>query len=132
MEIKSNESTINRPKGERLIDAPFVTTNLASVIDQLKEEEAWSKNSRNAITVFKSEGFSMVLIGLHKDAVLTDNEATEVVCLQVLKGSVQLAMGEEPVLTTVEAGNIISIHRLLSHPVTALEDSFLLMTMTGE
>jgi quercetin dioxygenase-like cupin family protein len=132
MEIKTNEATLNRPKGDRIIDAPFVFTNLQTVVNQLKQEEAWANNSRNAITVFKTEGFTIVVLGLRKGEVLNDNETNAMIFLQVLEGVIELQMGEDAIATRAGAGDLLSIHRQLSHPVNAIDDCFLLMTITGE
>jgi len=132
MEIKLNEATRNRPAGDRIIDAPFVLTNLQTVIDKLKAEDAWADNSRNAMTVFKSDGFTSVVIGLHKGESLNDNEVEALAFFQVLEGNVQLTMGEENVKTDAGKGELLAVHRELSYTVKATEDSFLLMTITGE
>ena len=54
MENKRNEATLNRPEGDRVLDAPYVFVNIPEFIRQLKSEEAWQKNDRNGITVFKT------------------------------------------------------------------------------
>ena len=64
MEEKFNESTINRPEGDRLLDAPFVIADLNAYIKQITEEDAWFKNDRNAITIFKGDHVTVVLIAL--------------------------------------------------------------------
>ena len=43
MEVKANSATRNRPDGERMLDAPYVFTDIKATIDQLKEEESWKK-----------------------------------------------------------------------------------------
>ena len=41
MENKRNEATLNRPEGDRVLDAPYVFINIPEFIRQLKSEEAW-------------------------------------------------------------------------------------------
>ena len=55
MEAKRNEATLNRPQGDRVLDASYVFINLPAFIRQMKKEEAWGKNDRNGITVFKTD-----------------------------------------------------------------------------
>ena len=43
METKRNEATLNRPEGDRVIDAPYVFMDLDQFILQLKNEESWTK-----------------------------------------------------------------------------------------
>jgi hypothetical protein len=50
MEIKRNEATLNRPEGDRVIDAPFVFLDIPEFIHQVKKEKAWKKYDRNGIT----------------------------------------------------------------------------------
>ena len=40
IETKYNEATLNRPEGERIIDAPFVFTDLGKYSQQLRNEDA--------------------------------------------------------------------------------------------
>ncbi|HMI79658.1 MAG TPA: hypothetical protein VK484_12745, partial [Ferruginibacter sp.] len=68
METKYNEATLNRPLGDRIIDAPFVFIDIKKFGYQLIEEEAWRKNDRNSITVYKTDGLTMVLSCLRNGA----------------------------------------------------------------
>lgn len=45
---------------------PILLTDLKDRINQLKSEDSWHKNDRNAITLFKTENCSVVLSRLHK------------------------------------------------------------------
>ena len=62
MEEKMNESTPQRPEGERTVNAPLVTIDLPRFMEQIKKEAAWLNGPRNAITGFKSERLRLVLI----------------------------------------------------------------------
>jgi hypothetical protein len=84
MENKRNEATLNRPEGDRVIDAPYVFINTPEFIRQLMDEEAWQKNDRNSITVFKTSNMTMVLVCLHAKAVLKDNLVDGIVTIQVI------------------------------------------------
>ena len=88
MNIKSNDATLNRPNGERFIDAPYVLTNLNEVIYQLQQEGAWQKSDRNAITIFKTEGTSIVAGALREGSVISDNITEGLISIQVLKGTI--------------------------------------------
>lgn len=56
MEEKSNESTAQRPDGERMIDAALISIDLPLYMAQIKEESSWKDGKRNAITVLKLMG----------------------------------------------------------------------------
>ncbi len=90
MEEKYNESTINRPEGDRPVDAPVVLVNIPDLIRQLKKEKAWDKNDRNAITVFKNDKMRLVLVALHKKAEMTTAHPENIFSLQMIDGKVKL------------------------------------------
>ena len=91
MEIKRNEATLNRPDGDRVLDAPYVFMDLNDFTKQLKDEEAWDKNDRNGITIFKTDGLTTVLTCLHKDAGIKDNMVDGLFQVQVLSGKIRVS-----------------------------------------
>ena len=92
MENKRNEATLSRPEGDRVIDAPYVFINTPEFIHQLMEEEAWQKNDRNAITVYKTSNMTMVLVCLHAKAVLKDNLVDGIFTIQVIEGVIKVSI----------------------------------------
>ena len=78
MELKRNEATLNRPEGDRVLDAPYVFMDLDDFVKQLKDEKAWDKNDRNGITIFKTDNLTTVLTCLHKGAEIKDNTVPDV------------------------------------------------------
>ena len=77
MEAKHNESTELRPEGGRLMDAPVVPINVPEFIKKIKNEPAWEKSDRNAMTIYKTNGMRIVLIALHEDAVMEKHTTNE-------------------------------------------------------
>lgn len=124
--MKSNEATLNRPKGDRVIDAPYVFINIPELISQLKTEEGWQKNDRNAITVFKTGIVSMVLVCLHTKAILKDNVVDGIFTIQVIEGLVRINNYDG--ITDLGVNNIMTFHQLVDHSVEAMTDSVLLLT----
>ncbi|MES1215983.1 MAG: hypothetical protein ABUT20_10735 [Bacteroidota bacterium] len=126
MENKRNEATLNRPEGDRVIDAPYVFINIPEFVRQLKDEEAWLKKDRNGITVFKTAKVTIVLVCLHAKAVLKDNLVDGIFAIQVIEGVVRVSSpdGEVDML----ANQMITFHQLVDHSVEALMDSVLLLT----
>jgi quercetin dioxygenase-like cupin family protein len=129
METKYNEATLNRPKGERIVDAPFVFTDIKKFSKQLRDEKAWRKNDRNGITVYKTDDFTMVLTWLHKDAVIMDNLVGGLISIQVLKGSIDFTVQSGK--TRLEKRQIITIHTGVMHTIRALEDTLILIITKG-
>lgn len=127
MEEKHSDATLARPEGSRIIDADMVDINLNKYIEQIKREEAWINNKRNAITVFKSDHMRIVLIGLHKDAELPEHTADGTISVHVLEGHVVFKKGTEEVKLLQH--NIVTLHEHIPHSVLAMEDSIFLLTI---
>ena len=126
MENKRNEATLNRPEGDRVLDAPYVFINIPDFIRQLKSEEAWQKNDRNGITVFKSGRVTMVLTCLHAKAVMHDVLVDGIFTIQVLEGVIRVRTPDGEV--DMQANQAITFHQLVDHSIEAMMDSVLLFT----
>jgi quercetin dioxygenase-like cupin family protein len=126
MPVKINEATNNRPEGNRIIDAPAVSIDLQQFTTQLKEETAWKKNDRNAITVFKTNGVTMVLTALHKGAAMDDLMVEGVFVLQVMEGTINIETDKEGM--KLKEKQMLILHPGSKQNVTAEEDSILLLS----
>lgn len=126
MEAKRNEATLNRPEGDRVLDAPYVFINIPDFIRQLKSEEAWQKNDRNGITVFKTENVAMVLTCLRAKAILKDNLVDGIFTIHVIEGIVRVKSPDGDV--DMQANQVIAFHQLVDHSIEAMTDSVLLLT----
>ena len=130
MEMKRNEATLNRPEGDRVIDAPYVFMDLDQFIKQIKNEETWDKNDRNGITVFKTESLTTVLTCLHKDAAIKDNSVDGLFQVQVLGGRIRVTTADGDV--EMEQGQMIVFHPGIKHSIEALKKSNLLLQTINE
>ncbi|MBK6399658.1 MAG: cupin domain-containing protein [Bacteroidetes bacterium] len=128
MEEKFNDATNQRPQGERIIDAELVKIDLVSFSKQIKEEQAWKDNDRNAITVFKTDGLRIVLIALHKDAEMKKHTADGIISVQVLEGQIQFTTSEQTV--EISKGQMLTLHKGIPHNVLAMEETIFLLTLT--
>ena len=124
--MKSNEATHNRPDGNRILDDVYVAADLNKYIGSLKNEEAWLKSDRNAITLFKTGVLTVVLVCLHKDATIIDNTVNGVRMLQVIEGAMNVNVNGETV--TIAANQFIALHPDVAHHITATEDTVLLIS----
>ena len=130
MELKRNEATLNRPDGDRVIDAPYVFMDLAQFIKQVKNEETWDKNDRNGITIFKTENLTTVLTCLHKDALIKDNSVDGILQVQVLGGRIRVTTADGDI--DMEEGEMIVFHPGIRHTIEALKKSSLLLQTINE
>jgi hypothetical protein len=126
MDLKYQESTINRPKGDRVIDAPYVIADLKKFRNQLKKEDAWENGDRNSITVYKSEGTTILLTCLKEDADLVDNKVEGLLTIQVLDGTVECMVHED--IVKVKKNQLIVLHEEIPISIRAKEESLLLLT----
>ena len=127
MEIKRNEATLNRPEGDRVIDAPYVFIDIPAFVSQLKDEKAWDKNERNAITVFKSDKMRIVLVAMHKDAEMQTEHPNNIFSIQVIKGKINVHTNEK----SVEVGKeqLFVLHENIPYKVEAVKKSIFLLTV---
>lgn len=126
MELKHNDATINRPQGDRVIDAPYVFCDLPAFTEQVKDEKAWEKSDRNAITVFKSGNTTVVLSAMKEGAVIKDNTVDGYFTVQVLEGSIRVAtLGGDVDMCDQQ---LMVFHRGVPHSIEARKDSVLLFS----
>ena len=128
MEEKSNEATSQRPQGNRPIDASLVEINLPAFIKQIKEEEAWINNDRNAITVYKTNAMRIVLIALHKGAEMKRHEAAGIISIQIIEGHMIFTTDEKNV--ELYKGQMLALHEGIAHSVLAKEETIFLLTLS--
>lgn len=126
MEFKRNEATINRPEGDRVIDAPYLFIDIPAFADQVKKEKAWGKNDRNGITVFKSDKLTMVITALQASAVIKDNTIDSFFTIQVLKGDARISTPDGDI--DVTENQVVAFHPGVPHSVIALSDAIFLLT----
>jgi len=127
MEETHNESTINRPEGERPVNAPIVEINIPDFIKKIKKEKAWDKNDKNAITVFKSDKMRIVLVAMRKKAEMTTERPENIFSLQVLDGRVRLSTPDKKI--EVRSNEMFVLHANIPYKVRALKKSIFLLTV---
>lgn len=127
MEERHNESTINRPEGERPVDAPVIHIDIPDFVKRIKKEKAWRKNDRNAITVFKSDKLRIVLVVMRKKAEMTTERPQNIFSLQVLDGKVKLHSSEKTF--DVSQNEMFVLHSNIPYKVEAVKKSIFLLTV---
>lgn len=127
MENKSNESTPQRPEGTRVLNAQLVEIDLNKFITQIQNEATWKNSDRNSVTIFKSEKMRIVLMGLHENAELKAHKANGVISVQTLEGKINFVTENQNVI--IEKGQMIALEENITHSVTALKESFFLLTL---
>lgn len=129
MKVKYNESTDLRPEGGRLIDAPLVIIDIKENIKHLRSEPAWENSDRNAMTLYKTNGMSVVLIALHEDTLIKKHTNDGIICVQVLEGEINFITDEQQVV--LKKNQMISLHKGIAHSVAAIKESVFLLTLNA-
>ncbi len=124
--MKINEATHNRPEGTRVLDAPYVVTDINASMGLLMNEEGWEKTDCNGITLFKTDNLTTVLICMHTGSRIGENSIDGTVTLQVIEGEVELTANEEVV--TLHTGQIVMLHHEVTHSLLATEETVMLLT----
>jgi quercetin dioxygenase-like cupin family protein len=131
MEYKRNEATLNRPEGDRVIDAPYVYMDFDKYEDQIKDEDAWEKSDRNSITIFKTDNLTTVLTCMHKGASIKDNTVDGLFQVLVLDGKIRLTTDDGDV--ELRDNEMITMHPNVYHNIEAVKKSTLLLqTINGK
>jgi len=126
MEIKFNEGTTNRPEGERVLNAPLVFVDIKQYARQLQEENAWKKNDRNGITVFKNGYLTIVLTCLHQNAEISNNTVEGLFTIHVLEGVIKMQFDDTE--TELSENQLLVLHPSVKHFIKALKNTVLLFT----
>ncbi|MBV9988614.1 MAG: hypothetical protein JO301_13120 [Chitinophagaceae bacterium] len=124
--MKANDATLNRPEGDRVLDAPYVIANIEERIDQLKDEDAWDKNDRNGITLVKNEKMTIVLTCLHKKAEIRDNQLDGILTIEVLDGRVRVRTDVDSF--ELEKRSLVTFRANICHSILAEKESVILLT----
>ena len=127
MSEKPEESTQGRLELNRVLDAPLLGVDLNAYLQQIKSEKAWKDSDRNAITVCKTRGMSIVLFALHEGAELKKHTAQGVISVQVLDGKIRFDTDQESLERT--KGQMLMLHEKIPHRVLALEEAVFLLTI---
>lgn len=133
MEPKFNAATPQRPAGDRPLDAPWLVADLPTLVGQLRQESAWQEGDRNAITVFKTAGLTIVLVLLRADATLSVGIREGILSLHLLDGRLQLGADSTEPLPVLNPGQLLALHAGVPYRATALaEEATLLLTLAGQ
>lgn len=126
MEIKRNEATRNRPEGDRVLDAPYVYADIADFAEQVKDEKTWKKSDRNGITVFKTEGMTIVVTALKSGAVIKDITVNGFFTVQVIEGKIRMTTPEGDI--DMKKKELITFHHNIPFSIEAEKDAVILLT----
>lgn len=126
---KSNDATPQRPAGTRPLNAPLLVLDLPQAQAQIKQESAWHRSDRNALTLLQADGMRLVLIALHAGAEMKTHTAPGIISVQVLEG--HLGFQAEGQTAELKPGQLLTLQTDLPHSVVARQESVFLLTMAN-
>lgn len=109
---------------------PFVHTRLPEVVERFTSERAWIDEDRNAITLTKGAGLTLVLTTLRAGAVLREHRAPAAATLHVLSGRMTLRAGDRAL--DLVSGDVVSMEAALAHAADAQDDTVFLLASSRE
>jgi quercetin dioxygenase-like cupin family protein len=124
MTLKTSHRDIGRP-----LDAPLLTFDLPSLLEKIKSEEDWFKHERNSMTLHKSPGLRVILVAMHAGTCIPAHTAAYPFSLQVVAGRVRFTAGKKT--TTLECGQLLTLHAGIPHDLVALEQAAFLLTLAA-
>lgn len=126
MVIRNNDATTNRPKGDRILDAPYVFIDLPDYLRMIREEKAWLLGDRNSITVFKSDGLTVVLTALKREAIIDKVQTDGFMTFQLLEGAVTVITPDGDM--DFQSNQMMVFHPSVQYSISAAEESSFLLT----
>ncbi len=118
-------STGAQPRSDRPLHGPLQSLDLEAEVSRLREEKEWQRGRRNAITLRKGEGLSVVLLVMKAGDRLDEHSAPGPISLGVREGRVRFTAADE----VVEAGTetVLTCDAGVRHTVEALSDAVCLL-----
>jgi quercetin dioxygenase-like cupin family protein len=129
MSGKYNESTLNRPEGARMLDAPIMRINLQDYVLQIKSEVAWQDSDRNAITLLHNPYMRIVLVALKEGAEMSRLAVDGALSIHLLSG--RLWIESDTHSFSLDENEIITLHPRIHHYFFAEQESVVLLTLAG-
>ena len=117
------------PESGRPLHGPLQSFDLEAEVARLRGEREWREGRRNAITLRKGEGLSLVLLVMRAGDRLEEHAAPGPISVDVREGRIRFATPEGEVeggpetLLTYDAG--------VRHAVEALEDAVCVLTIAS-
>lgn len=98
-----------------------------TVLDNLLDEVEIPENGTLSRVVFNAEGLRVVLFAFDAGEQLTDHAATVPAVVQVIKGRIEITLGDET--REIAPGSWVHMEPHLIHALVALEPSVVILTL---
>lgn len=125
--------TLQTPPGyhsERALVAPNLSFDLDAEAQSLRQSPLWRQGKHTARTLVMHRDFHVVLMAMPAATRLKPHKTTQRISIQVLSGRVNLTLEEQTLCLGV--GGLAALDESIVHDVQALEDSTILLSLSGE
>ena len=102
----------------------------SQLVERLRTEDAWRDGDRNAITLTKQAGLTLVLTVLRRGAALREHRAPAAVTLHVISGRMALRAGDRSL--ELGPGEVVIMEPGLRHAAEARADTAFLLTVAAD
>lgn len=117
------------PRPDRPAHDAVFHARLGEQFERLRQELAWRTGDRNAVTLFKTPAFGLVLLAMKEAARLQEHRTDGSVTIQAVSGRVRVeAAGRR---LELEPGEVLVLEPGLEHALAALRESAILLTLAG-
>ena len=106
---------------------PVAFQDIMAVAGELRTEPGYAKEGHTARTLTREDDLRVVLIVMNAGSSLPEHRASATVSVQVIRGRVHLKHPVDGV--ELHTGQLLILQQGLSHDVTALDESVLLLTL---
>ena len=118
-----------RPGSDRSLSGPVQGFDLDEELARLREEKEWREGRRNAITLRKGGGLSVLLLAMRAGDRLEEHSAPGPISLVVREGRILFTAGGEAVEAGPEA--VLTCDAGVRHAVEALSDAVCLINVAS-
>ena len=117
------------PGTERPMHAALQSFDLESEVQRLRSEKEWQEGRRNAITLRKGQGMSVVLLVMKAGDKLEEHAAPGPITLSVREGRIRFVASGE----TAEAGpeTLLTCDAGVRHSVEALDKAVCILSVAS-
>ena len=112
----------------RTLEREVAVVDLEEELDRLSGEPEWSGGDRNAVTLYKSSSFRVVLVALREGARIGEDEAHGPISVQVIGGSITVRRSNDS--AELSAGQLATMEAGGPWSVTARDASGVLLTIS--
>lgn len=123
------ETSGSRQRPPERISGPVLAFDLSTEAAQLRREDSWGQNDRNARTLLREPGVRVTLIALKAGARLEQHTAPGALTIQALSGRLRLTVAGE--VKDLPANHLLALEPDLPHDVEAVEESTFLLTLAA-